>query len=92
MDMDEKEYLESLRKRARRFKLKVLCDRRTDSYCIVNAENNYVIVPPTGEFAHRGSVAGRLREGSSQRMTLQGQILAVKSVLWYNMSVVQALF
>lgn len=46
MDMDEKEYLESLRKRARRFKLKVLCDRRTDSYCIVNAENNYVIVPP----------------------------------------------
>lgn len=25
-------------------------------------------------------------------MTLQGEILAVKSALWYNMSVVQALF
>nr|DAE93311.1 MAG TPA: hypothetical protein [Caudoviricetes sp.]DAQ54583.1 MAG TPA: hypothetical protein [Caudoviricetes sp.] len=25
-------------------------------------------------------------------MTLQGDILAVKSVLWYNMSVVQTLF
>lgn len=25
-------------------------------------------------------------------MTLQGKILAVKSVLWYNMSVVQTLF
>nr|DAL60842.1 MAG TPA_asm: hypothetical protein [Caudoviricetes sp.] len=37
-------------------------------------------------------MAGRLREESSQRMTLHGKILAVVSALWYNMSVVQALF
>ena len=44
MDMDEKEYLESLRKRARRFKLKVLCDRRTGCYFIVDAETNCAVV------------------------------------------------
>nr|DAZ26392.1 MAG TPA: hypothetical protein [Caudoviricetes sp.] len=37
-------------------------------------------------------MAGRLRERRSRRMTLQGDILAVASALWYNMSVVQALF
>nr|DAT61260.1 MAG TPA: hypothetical protein [Caudoviricetes sp.] len=37
-------------------------------------------------------MAGRLREGSGQRITLHGEILAVMSVLWYNMSVIQALF
>lgn len=46
MDMDEKEYLESLRKRARRFKLKVLCDRRTGCYFIVDAETNCAVVSP----------------------------------------------
>nr|DAQ96113.1 MAG TPA: hypothetical protein [Caudoviricetes sp.] len=37
-------------------------------------------------------MARRPREGSNQRMTLHGELLAVVSALWYNMSVVQALF
>nr|DAW89709.1 MAG TPA: hypothetical protein [Bacteriophage sp.] len=37
-------------------------------------------------------MAGRLRERRSRRMTLQGRILAVKSVLWYNSSVIRTLF
>lgn len=45
MDMDEKEYLESLRKRARRFKLKVLCDRRTGCYFIVDAKPTAPLYP-----------------------------------------------
>ena len=48
--------------------------------------------PAADEYSYCGSMAGRLRERSSRRMTLQGDILAVASVLWYNMSVVQTLF
>ena len=79
-------------KRAHTFGLDVRFDEHTFTFFIADAATNTVVAPPPMNIPTVEAMAGRLRERSSRRMTLQGDILAVASVLWYNMSVVQTLF
>ena len=77
--------IKALKARANAHNLAVYVDKHTDSFYIADRAT-------ADEYSYCGSMAGRLRERRSRRMTLQGRILAVKSVLWYNSSVIRTLF
>ena len=89
--------IKALKARANAHNLAVYVDKHTDSFYIADranrrSRNQYCDRAAADEYSYCGSMAGRLRERRSRRMTLQGRILAVKSVLWYNSSVIRTLF
>lgn len=79
-------------KRAHTFGLDVRFDEHTFTFFIADAATNTVVAPPPMNIPTVEAWLDDYEKEEAEEMTLQGRILAVKSVLWYNSSVIRTLF